>query len=545
MKVLVIGGVAAGTKAAAKLKRLNPDSQVTILTKSRDISYAGCGLPYYVGGLIADRQALIVNTPERFEQLTGARVLTGMEAVKLCRESKTVQAVDIKTGEEQNFSYDKLVIAVGASPIAPPIPGIDLENVFFMRTPEDAQRLRTALESGEIQRVVVGGGGFIGLEIMENLLEKGLKVTVVDMAEQILPGFDPEMAAYVEDKLADQGVLTLTGAKIEAILGEGKVAKVQTSKRTMKADAVVLSMGIRANTAFLADSGLEILPNRTLAVDARMRTNDPDIYAVGDCVSVTNGITGERAWAPMGSSANLEGRLAACNINGEEKDFSGVLGTGVAKLPGINVGKTGLSESAARRAGYDVESVVTVLEDKAHYYPDSSQFIIKMIADRAGRKLLGLQALGRGAVDKLVDIAATAISLGAGLEQLENLDLSYAPPFSTAIHPFVHTVNVLLNKLDGRLDSLTPAAFSAGDGRAYQLIDASIVPSIPGAPYIALEKVEGPLQEYPPDAPLLLVCTKGKRAYMLQQKLKHYGYKNTLALEGGSYFNHIQESEDD
>lgn len=539
MKILVIGGVAAGTKVAAKLKREDRGAEVRILVKDKDISYAGCGLPYYVGGVIADRGALIVNTPEKFSALTGAAVLTGKEAVSLDREAKLVTAVDTETGESEAYSYDKLVIATGASPVAPPFPGINLKNVFFMRKPEDAVSLRAAVDTGEIRRAVVCGGGFIGLEVAENLAAKGVKVSVIDMAEQILPGFDPEMAAYAERHLADHGIACFTGAKLEEIIGGEKVEKIRTDKRAMKADAVVLSLGIRPNTAFLAGSGIELAPGGTIKVDGQMRTNDPDVYAVGDCAMVTNRVTGAPAWSPMGSSANIEGRLAARVLAGEALSYPGVLGTGVCKLPELNVGRTGLTEAAAKEAGYDVVTVTAVVDDKAHYYPGASNFIVKMIADRQSGKFLGLQALGKGAVDKMVDIAVVALTLGASLHDLENMDLAYAPPFSTAIHPFAHTLNVLLNKISGGLDSFTPAEYAAGLADDYKIVDVSINPSLEGAPYVDLTKIAGPLPEYGTGDKLLLVCAKGKRAYLTQNRMKFYGYDNTKVLEAGHIFNEI------
>ena len=543
MKILVIGGVAAGTKVAAKLKREDRGAEVRILVKDKDISYAGCGLPYYVGGVIADRGALIVNTPEKFSALTGAAVLTGKEAVSLDREAKLVTAVDTETGEREAYSYDKLVIATGASPVAPPFPGINLKNVFFMRKPEDAVSLRAAVDTGEIRRAVVCGGGFIGLEVAENLAAKGVRVSVIDMAEQILPGFDPEMAAYAERHLADHGIACFTGAKLEEIIGGEKVEKIRTDKRAMKADAVVLSLGIRPNTAFLAGSGIELAPGGTIKVDGQMRTNDPDVYAVGDCAMVTNRVTGAPAWSPMGSSANIEGRLAARALAGEALSYPGVLGTGVCKLPELNVGRTGLTEAAAKEAGYDVVTVTAVVDDKAHYYPGASNFIVKMIADRQSGKFLGLQALGKGAVDKMVDIAVVALTLGASLHDLENMDLAYAPPFSTAIHPFAHTLNVLLNKISGGLDSFTPAEYAAGLADDYKIVDVSINPSLEGAPYVDLTKIAGPLPEYGTGDKLLLVCAKGKRAYLTQNRMKFYGYDNTKVLEAGHIFNEIDIEE--
>ena len=537
MKVVIVGGVAAGTKVAAKLKRENQNAEVVILTKGKDISYAGCGLPYYVGNVIPDRTGLVVNTPEKFQALTGAKVLTGMEVTGISRTDKTVKAVSVDTGETSTWSYDKLVIASGASPIRPDLPGLDLPQVFFMRTPDDAVNLRAAVETGEIKRAVVVGGGFIGLEIAENLNSMGVRCNVIDMAPHVLPGFDSEIQEYVENHLADVGINTMTGTRFEGVLGDGKVEKVQTGKRAVKADAVVLSIGIRANTAFLADTGIELAPNRTVLVNDHMQTNDPDIYAVGDCAMVKNRITGRDAWSPMGSTANITGRLAAQNIAGGDVSYSGAMGTAVCHLPELNVGKTGLSEAQAKDAGYDVDTVLTVVDDKAHYMPGAGNFIIKLAADKESRRLLGVQALGKGEVDKVVDICVAAISLKAKVDDLADMDFAYAPPFSTAIHPLAHTVNVLMNKMDGGLESFTPAEFAEGKAEGYRIIDASPAPSIDGAPYVDLTRIHGEVDGLGKDEPLLLVCAKGKRAYLTQNLLKHYGYTNTRVLEGGLTFN--------
>lgn len=540
MKVLIIGGVAAGTKTAAKLKREHREYEVTILTKGEDISYAGCGLPCYVGDVIHEKSELIVNTPESFAGLTGVDVNTRTEVTKLNREAKTVLAKDLATGEEKEYAYDKLVIAVGADPVKPPLPGLDLEGVYFMRTPTDAIVLREAIEAGKVKRVVIVGGGFIGLEVAENLQAQGAKVSIIDMAPQVLPGFDPEVAEYVENYLADRGIMAFTNTKLAGVEGEnGHVTKVLTEKRGMKADTVILSMGIRPNTAFLADSGLEMFKG-TLAVDEHLQTNDPDIYAVGDCAFTCNRQTGKKAWSPLGSSANMEGRVAARVISGDDVSYTGVFGTSVAQLPGLNVGRTGLTETAAKEMGIEAESAVLITDDKAHYFPGASTFIIKLIAEKGTKKLLGVQVVGAGAVDKVVDICVMAIAMKATLQDMENLDFAYAPPFSTAIHPLVNAVNVLLNKMEGRLVSITPAQYKAGAAEGYKVMDVSLSPSVDGAPYVDLTKIEGEVPGFAKDDKILVVCNKGKRAYLTQNRLKFYGYTNTVVLEGGTIFTEVK-----
>ncbi|MBS6160156.1 MAG: FAD-dependent oxidoreductase [Firmicutes bacterium] len=540
MKVLVLGGVAAGTKIAAKLMREDRANEVIVLNKGKNISYAGCGLPYYVGHVIENKEELIVNTPLKYEKLTGVKVLTEVEAINVEPEAKKVTAVDLKTQETKEYTYDKLVIAVGASPVKPPIEGCDLENVFFMRTPEDAIRLRETIDGGGIKKAVVVGAGYIGLEIAENLKTLGVRPFVLDMAPQILaPGFDKEMADYAEGKLSESGIPVVTGVAVTAIEGNGKVEKVVTSKKAYKADLVVLSAGIRPNTAFLKDTGLEMFKG-TILTNEYGETNLPDIYAAGDCAMVHNAITGKAAWSPMGSTANIAGRVIAQNMMGAKISYRGTLGTAVCKLPGINVGRTGLTEVQAKEEGFDPISVVTIVDEKAHYYPGAGLLAVKMIADRKTERLLGVQVVGDGAVDKVVDIAVTGIMLKGTLTQLSDLDFAYAPPFSTAIHPFAHTLNVLKNKLQGKFETFTPAEYADGAAEGYRLIDVSIQPATEGAPYVELTDVKGLIDGFDPEEKLLLVCNKGKRAYLLQNRMKFYGYKNTKALEGGNFFSDVE-----
>lgn len=540
MKLLVIGGVAAGTKAAAKYMREDRSAEVTIITKGEDISYAGCGLPYYVGGLIESREELIVNTPQKYEGLTGVTVHTGVEAEHVDFEGKKVQAKKVSTGEALEYAYDKLIIATGASPIVPPIQGAGLPGVFQMRTPDDAIGLRNYINENNCKKAVVVGGGFIGLEIAENIKAQGLMVTVVDLASQIMPGvLDPEMADYAKKKLKQAGISVHTDVKVEAIEGQEKATGVKTDAGSFGADVVVMSVGIRPNTAFLKDSSL-VMEKGTIVVDNKMATNLPDVYAVGDCCMVKNRLTGAPQWSPMGSTANYAGRTLAQSLNGKDKEYAGCLGTGVVKLPGLNAGKTGLTQAQAEAAGYDVETVLAVLDDKAHYYPGADSFIIKLVADKASHKLLGVQVLGAGAVDKVVDIVVTGISLGAVIEDFENMDMAYAPPFSTAIHPLVQACYIMENKLSGAFETITPAAYQAGAAKGYQVLDVQPEAKIQGAHWVNLSGVNGPLAVFGKDEKLLLVCAKGKRGYFLQNRLKAYGYTNTKVLEGGSYFNEVK-----
>ena len=541
MKIIVIGGVAAGTKAAAKLKRENRSAEVEIYTKSMDISYAGCGLPYYVGGDIETREELILNSPEKFSTLTGAKVHTGQEAVKINPAAKTVVFRDLLKAEEYEEGYDKLIIASGASPVVPDIEGVRLKGVFTVRTPDDAIAIREYIEKNNCKKAVVVGAGFIGMEMAENLMAQKLSVTVVDMTAQILPGIlDPEMAGYATRELRNSGMRIMTGTAVSTINGEDGVKSVTVPSGELPTDIVILSIGIRPATAFLEGTGIET-EKGAIVVDEYQKTNLDDIYAVGDCAVVRNRITKNLQWSAMGSTANITARGLAKTLTGKSTAYGGCLGTGVVRLSeNISAGRTGLSEAQAKAAGYDAVTIVCVTDDKAHYYPDASTFITKLIADRKTERLLGMQVIGKGAVDKMTDIAVVGISAGLKVGDFDDLDMAYAPPFSTAIHPFVQACYVLGNKLSGAFETFTPAEYLEGKAKGYRVIDVQPAPAIYGAEWVDLGRVEGEIEGIAKDEKLLLVCAKGKRGYFLQNRLKAFGYTNTRVLEGGAFFNTVK-----
>lgn len=540
MKYVILGGVAAGTKAAAKLKRLDRQAEVKIFTKSTDISYAGCGLPYYIGGDIPSREELIVNSPEKYAGLTGAQVQTGCEAIGLDSAGKQV-SIRRMDGTVFAEGYDKLIIATGAVPFVPPVEGTSLPGVFCVRTPDDAVQIRAYVEENKCRRAVVCGAGFIGLEVAENLAALKLEVTVIDAAPQIMPNaFDAEMADYAKRQLKASGMRVLTSVSLKGINGSERAESVLTDSGTLPADVVILAIGVRPATGFLADSGIEMVKG-TIVVDEALKTNLPDVYAVGDCALVRNSMTRQQQWSAMGSTANLAARAMAKKFYDAGSGYGGCLGTGVVRLlPALNGGRTGLTQVQAEAAGYEAVSAVCILDDKAHYYPGASSFIVKLTADAKTRQVLGIQVLGGGAVDKMVDIAVTGISQGMKLDDFDTLDFAYAPPFSTAIHPFVTACYILENKIDGIFESMSPAEYASGAARDYTVLDVQPAPGIPNARWINLSTVTQPIEGLDKDAKLLLVCTKGKRGYFLQNRLKALGYTNTLVLEGGVMFNEVK-----
>ncbi|MDE6984891.1 MAG: FAD-dependent oxidoreductase, partial [Lachnospiraceae bacterium] len=540
MKYVILGGVAAGTKAAAKLKRLDRQAEVEIFTKSTDISYAGCGLPYYISGDIATREELIVNSPEKYAGLTGAKVQTGCEAVGVDSGKKQVS---IRRADGSVFSeaYDKLIIATGAAPFVPPVEGTGLAGAFCVRTPDDAVAIRAYAEANNCRRAVVCGAGFIGLEVAENLAAMHMEVTVIDAASQIMPNaFDADMAGYAKRQLKAGGMRVLTSVSLKGINGASHVESVETDNGTLPADIVILAIGVRPATAFLNDSGIELFKG-TVVVDENMQTNIPDIYAVGDCAMVRNAVTGKPQWSAMGSTANLAARSMAKKLYEQGSGYGGCLGTGVVRLlPTLNGGRTGLTQEQAEAAGIEATSATCVLDDKAHYYPGASSFIVKLTAETKSRRILGIQVFGAGAVDKMVDIAVTGIYQGMKLDDFDTMDFAYAPPFSTAIHPFVTACYILENKIDGVLDSMSPSEYASGAAKDYTVLDVQPAPAIPNARWVNLSQVTEPLEGLDKDAKLLLVCAKGKRGYFLQNRLKALGYTNTRVLEGGVTFNEVR-----
>ena len=539
MKVLVLGGVAAGTKAAAKLKRESRDIDVKILTKGRDISYAGCGLPYFIGEIIPDRSDLIVNTPEKFSSLTGVEVVTGAEVTAVDFPSKTVTYT--RDGNEEKEGYDRLIIATGAESIVPPVPGVDLKGVFTVRTPDDAEKIKEYAKREDVRKAVIAGAGFIGLEIAENLKKEGLDITIIDMASNIMPNaFDDEMASWARKQLENAGIRVLTSLRLEAINGDEKAVSITTDKAEIQADMVILALGVRPSTSFLKNTSIE-MEKGAILVGPDMKTSVEDVYAAGDCALVTNRITGKRMYSAMGSTANITARILAENIAGKAASYPGAAGTGVVKLlDNLNAGRTGLTEEAAKKEGYETVTALAVTDDKAHYYEGSSFFIMKMVAEKKTHRILGFQVLGSGNVDKMTDIAVIAVSRGMKVEDFDALDFSYAPPFSTAISPFVQLCYILENKILGEFETMTPAEYSATKAKGYKVIDVLPEKTIPGATWVDLGKVKGPIAGLDKTDKLLLVCARGKRGYFLQNRLKYYGYTNTKVLEGGLTFNDVR-----
>ena len=453
-RIVVIGGVAAGLKAAAKVRRLDAEAQITVLERGELVSYGACGLPYFIGGEVEQVRQLMsspsgaLRTPEFFKKAKNLDVLTRMEAVAIEREAKIVHALNLETGAKQQFAYDKLVLATGASPLKPAWPGVEKENIFHVWRPQDAAAIRRGLETQKYEKAVVIGAGLIGLEIAEALRMWDVDVTVVEMKNQLFPALlDEDMAQELELSLAAKGLQFLKEEAVEDFGGDAQVREVKTDKRTLTADLVILALGARPNVELARQAGLEIGTSGAIAVNEYLQTSDKAIFAGGDCAENTHRVSGEKVFLPMGSTANKHGRVIGENLCGAGVKFGGVLGTAVVKLFEMQVGRTGLNERQGAAAGFECVSVTVAGYDRPHYMKAARKVLLKLTADAVSRQLLGMQAWGEGDVVKRVDVAAMALSLGATVDKLFDADLAYSPPFNSPIDMLAVAANKLTAKL--------------------------------------------------------------------------------------------------
>jgi len=551
MRIVIIGGVAAGPKTAAKIMRLNPEAQVTVLEKGDILSYAGCGLPYYVSGVVREQKDLmatpvgVVRDSMFFQKVKIVTMKIRTEAVEIDRTAKRVKIRDLAAGEEAWLPYDKCVIATGATPIIPRIPGVDMVGVYTLHGVHDAEAIKALVAKRNAQNAVIIGGGLIGVEAAEALRESGCGVTVIEMLPQILNILDWEMAHLVAEHMKSKGVTVLTGIAAREILGRPnaprRVASVQTDQGMFPADLVLLAVGVRPNVSLAQAAGLA-LGRRTgaIMVDEHQRTSDPDIYAAGDCVECKHLITGQSCFIPLGSTANKQGRVAAMNICGIEERFPGVVGSAVCKIFDFCVGRTGLTETEARAAGYDVVTALAPGPDRAHYMPTNKTLFMKLVADRASGRLLGLQVAGPGEGAKRIDVAAMALTAGMTIDALANADLCYAPPYSPALDNIITAANVARNKRSGVMDGISPLELKArlDAGEEIVLLDVRspqefATERLPKSLNIPLGALRSRLVEIPSDKPVVAFCKVSLRGYEGALILKAAGRRNVQVLDGG------------
>jgi NADPH-dependent 2,4-dienoyl-CoA reductase/sulfur reductase-like enzyme/rhodanese-related sulfurtransferase len=545
MKVVVIGGVAAGPKTASRIRRLCDDAEVTIVEKGEFLSYAGCGLPYYISGMVKEQKELMatpvgtVRDSVFFRHVKDVHVMNHTEATAIDRENKTV-TVNSADGETQELEYDKLILATGANSFVPPIPGVELENIFNLKDIHDADAIKEKLAQHKALNAVIVGGGLIGVEVAEAFHEMGCRITVVEFLPNILPMMDPEMSTLVERHFESKGVRIKTGTKVVEFVGTEQVEKVVTDQGEIPADIVIMAVGVRPSTQLAEEAGLAIGSTRAIAVNDQMQTSDSDIYAVGDCAEKVHLVTGKPCYVPLGSTANKEGRVAANAVCGFADSFPGVLGSAICKIFDFSVARTGLGEKEAREAGYDVVTCQAPAPDKPHFIPGAKLLFLKLIADRKTRKLLGAQATGMGVADRRIDIAATALTAGMTVDQLAQLDLSYAPPFSPALDNIIAAANILRNKMDGHMDGISPMEVQSllEKGEAVTLLDVRTPAEveqmrIEGATHIPLGAVRRRMDELDKAKPVVAFCKISLRGYEAALILKQAGFADVKVMDGG------------
>lgn len=436
MKIAVIGAVAAGTSAAAKARRTDKDAEIVVFEKGTDISYAGCGLPYYISDVIEGRDELLAFTAASFAEKYNVDVKTEHEVKEIDPDKKMIYYQDLAQGKEGGFEYDKLIIATGASAVTPPFEGLDLENIFTLRSVESADQIKAAVDSGKIKKAAIIGAGLIGLEMAEAFSELGIEVTVVELQDQVLPQFSKEMADIVAEHLKEKGVNLILGDGIDHFEGSGSVEKVVTaSGKEIDADLALLSIGVKANSKLAAEAGIEVGETGAVKVNERLETNLKDIYAAGDCAESTDLLTNKDVWLPLGSTANKQGRTAGENAAGGDAKHYGILKTGITKVFDLTVATTGLTLEEAKSEDIDAVEVKIKARNHAGYYPGAEAINIKGIFDKENGVIVGAEVIGGNGSDKRIDVLATAIYNRMTADELFQVDLAYAPPYSNPKDP--------------------------------------------------------------------------------------------------------------
>lgn len=540
-RILIVGGVAGGASAAARARRIDEQAEIIMFEKGPYISFANCGLPYYVGGEIGDRSALLLQTPESFKSRFNVDSRVFHEVMAINRPAKSITVRNLVTKEEYQESYTALILSPGATPIRPQLPGIDAPNIYTVRSVPDSDAIVAFVQTDRARRVVVIGAGFIGLEMVENLHRLGLQVTLVEKSIQVLPPLDPEMAAFISIPLEQMGVEVVLGDGIAGFAGEDRATAVLLeSGRAIEADMFILGIGVRPDTRLAKEAGLAIGSSGGIAVNAFMQTSDPDIYSAGDAVEVVNLVTGQKGLIPMAGPANKQGRTAGANAAGGSFKFPGAIGTGIVRVGDQVVASTGLSEKVARRQGLDVFSAYSMSGSHADYFPGAQQMIIKLVAENESGRLLGAQIIGGDGVDKRADVFATAIMGRLSVEDLTNLDLAYAPPFGSAKDPVLVAGMVSQNILGKQFDPVTPQDLSErlATGRDLQMLDVRetyeyFVEAIPGAVNIPIDELRGRLGELDRTREIVIYDQNGQKAYWASRILIQSGFPTVRVLSGG------------
>lgn len=547
-KVVIVGGVAAGMKTAARLRRRDKDVEITVLERGPEVSYGACGFPYYIGDAVKNFAAFNsgphgMRDPEFFRSVKGVKVLTGHEVTKIDRQGKMVTVRILSSGEELFFPYDKLVLATGSTPIKLNVPGEDLPGVHSFWFPWDVLKVKEEVTENRVTDVAIVGAGLIGMELAENFRRIGLNVHVVELQEQILPQMlDRELSDWLLLQLKNSGINFHLGEKTLAILGKDRVEAIQTDKATIPVQMVIVAVGVHPNSELAKEAGLELGVRDTIRVNSKLQTSDPDIFAAGDVAENTNLVNGSKCFAPMGSTANKHGRVIADYLVGDDVEFPGVLQTGICQIMNLQAGSTGLNRRTAAK-DMDVASVTVPGFDRLGYMPGANRIILKLFADRKTHLVIGAQAVSTGGVDKRIDTIAMALTKGMTLEELSNIDVAYAPPFNMPIDNIATAANVLLNKIEGRLRGISALQWQKlKTDPGYTLVDVR-TPAEFKARRIAgcANIVNIPLPDIREKATSILTDKKQKyvasclidlRGYEAEVMLRAMGY-DVYSLEGG------------
>ena len=541
MKIVIVGGVAGGATAAARIRRLDEHAEIVVFEKSGYVSYANCGLPYYIGGEIEDKRELTLQTPESFYARFRVDMRVHHEVIAVDVKAKTVKVRNLASGEVFSESYDKLILSTGARPIKPNFEGIDNERIFTLRTVEDTLRIKQFTEDKRPQSAVVVGGGFIGIEVAENLRRLGMDVTLVEAAPQVMAPFDGDMAALIHAEMVRNGVKLILGTMVEGFTAEGGVTVRLKDREPQTADMAVLAIGVAPDTTLARDAGLELGIKGSIVVDDRMQTSALEVYAVGDAVQIKNFVTGKEGLISLAGPANKQGRIAADNVCGRDSRYTGGQGSSVIKIFGLTAACTGINERTAKSLGLDCDKVVLSPMSHAGYYPGGSVMTMKVLFERGTCRILGAQIIGRDGVDKRIDVIATAIRAGLKATELTELDLAYAPPYSSAKDPVNMAGYMIENVCDGVLKQWhIEDADSIVSRKDVTLLDVRTPEEfqrghIEGFLNIPVDELREGLSKLDKGKPVYVICQSGLRSYIASRILAGNGYE-AYNFSGGYRF---------
>lgn len=531
MKVVIVGGVAGGATAAARIRRLDEQAEIIVFERSGYVSYANCGLPYYIGGVITDPEELTLQTPGSFWQRFHIDVRVKSEVTKIDPQNKTVTVRDLDSGRVYTENYDKLLLSPGARPTVPRLSGVDLDGVFSLRTVEDTFRIREFVEQRKPKSVVISGGGFIGLEMAENLAEQGIHVTIVQRPKQVLAPLDADMASILHGTLRRHGVTLKLGSSVAGFEKDGDTLKtLLENEEPLSSDMVLLAIGVTPDTALAKDAGLELGIKGSIVVNDRMETSASDVYAVGDAVEVKHLVSGKKALISLAGPANKQGRIAADNICGGDSRFAGSMGSSVLKLFDLTAASTGLNEKTAQASEIDYGKVVLSPNAHASYYPGARNMTMKVLYEKGSLKLLGAQIVGYEGVDKRIDVLATAIQAGMDAVWLKDLDLAYAPPYSSAKDPVNMAGYMIENIETGKVKQFFIEDLDGLKGNSgITLLDTRTDGEyrrghLEGTLHIPVDDLREHLEEIPKEKPVYVMCQSGLRSYIACRILTGYGY---------------------